>query len=206
MAYIAASAGLLEKTGWTCTSCDEHIEYVEEVFQLQVVEMRLIEGHLRYLPIMATNGDYLFDPQFICFRCWEDAYEDLKEHVDDMPSLDDMGSMFACSTCGSGIREGEYTIIATLGEMHRSRRAPQGHHDPTFVPSGAPTVLCLYCAKCVDEQSIDMWIGLGHNNDCLECAHVRCWRNDVTCECHCHTDDPYEEEDVEDDTEEDTDG
>lgn len=178
---------LYRKSGEPCASCSENIEFLEEVFFLQIAVPQISNGELLLYPLVDTEGGYAYEPFFFEFGCWENEYEEIREATEDLPPIVDHQSKLRCLCCGSGIRELEYVGALLVGELHASQRNPGGKSTPTFRPSGKPEVLCLYCIRVLDESVIDLWEGgISQMGECIDCTLARCWRAGH-CTCICHT-------------------
>jgi hypothetical protein len=178
----------MQPTDQVCADCGEAVRFTEEVWLLQVVELHVVGGHLQYTQIIDetdADRDFLFAPYFFDFHCWESLYDDLKEECEDHPPVEDSLSVAECTCCGSSVREGEYTGLFTVGEFHLSRRSPNGMTSGTFVPNGAPEVLCFYCLYVLNDNFMEMWDELSQFGECADCIFCRCWRGD-SCPCGCH--------------------
>jgi hypothetical protein len=166
---------------------DDPLTFTEEVFLLQIVQIQLYSGEPIFHHIIdEETQDFIFDPYFFHFECWEDLLDDLKKEVEDQPPIQDAYSAFKCKTCGSGIREWEYAGMATYGEFHVSRRFPDGEMTARFQPCGKADIYCLYCLSVVNHAELEMWDDLSQHGECMDCVHLRCWRFN-TCDCACHT-------------------
>jgi len=185
-----------QATGHICADCGEGLTYTQEVWSVQVVQPQNFGGKTFFHTIIDEDdpsGDFLFEPYFFCFGCWENLYEAIKEEHDDTPPFLDADSKFECVCCGSGIREWEYAGTFTLGELLVSKRAPNGVRGPHFESNGKPELLCLYCLVLINEGHIEMWDGLSQFGECNDCIQIRCWR-EAACGCGCHIDAPEEVE------------
>lgn len=170
--------GLWVESGHTCSACNENIHLTEEIYMLKVV-VPSITDKIQYSDIVAEDGDFLYEPLFFCYNCWEELIETIKEWVEDSPPVDDAHSIFNCSICNSGIRQGEVMSVSAFGEMHITRRSPDGITGTrTFeICDDDPTKVCIHCLRMIDEDSVDLWNGgVSQLNECREGTAVRCWR------------------------------
>lgn len=178
-------------TGHICADCGEELKYNEEVWLLQVMHLQLMgtppPRQFAYYPVIDEHdarGDFLYEPYFFCFDCWELTYgEHKKEMADEPPVIDDL-AVIECTCCGSGIREFEYAGVVTLGEPHPSKRAPNFVRGPYFEPIREPDVLCLYCLMVINNSLIKLWDDISQNGECDDCLQMRCWRGPCACTCH----------------------
>ena len=183
-------------TGHICTDCGESLDYTDEVWLLQVMKPQQLGGQVFFHQVIDENdpqGDFLFEPYFFCFKCWENTYEAMRTDMEDEPPVPDADGVIECVCCGSGIRAWEYSGVFTLGEFHVSKRAPNGVPGPQFETISAPDVLCLYCLTLINDDHIVLWDDLSHGGECSDCIQGRCWRW-ATCACVCHTDTTEEEQ------------
>jgi hypothetical protein len=76
---------------------------------------------------------------------------------------------------------------AYIGELHVSRRMPDGEVTSTFEPiSNEPYIMCIGCMVLISEHELDLWPeAINEVGECQECTHIRCWRWD-DCKCPCH--------------------
>jgi hypothetical protein len=189
----------LQPTGHICANCGSNIKYGEECWLIQIVQPQLFDGRALFHVIINeedVDGDFLFEPYFFCFGCWESGYSDLKDQNEDEPPVkDEQGlSPFECVCCGSDIREWEYAGTFTLGEFRISKRAPNNIRGPRFVPNCNPELLCFYDLVLLNEGFVEMWDPetepLTQFGECNDCIQLRCWRYGATgCSCSCHKDD-----------------
>lgn len=192
---VEASESLQHPTGHICSDCGENLNYNDEVWLLEVRQPQVFHGKVVQHKVIDEDdpqGDYLFDPYFFCFKCWETMYKGLKEDVEDEPPFADAMAVVECACCGSGVREWEYAGIFTLGELQPSKREPNGVRGANFVPIAPHDTLCTYCLVLLNDGYITMWDHFSQNNECSECTQLRCWREE-TCGCTCHTDQPGED-------------
>jgi len=127
-----------------CAACQEPIPYIEEVFLLQVVQSCQSNGRLFYYPVLSEDGDYAFDPTFICFDCWEELEEHLTELYTDVPPSKE-GSI-RCTFCDSGIEPFEQMAIITKGEFRASKRVSE---STVFEPLSQ--IITDVCHDCLIE-------------------------------------------------------
>ena len=188
---------LLHSTGHICADCGEKINYTDECVLVEVIQPQKLGGKNFYHKVIdeeSLNGDFLFEPYFFCFSCWDDNYDNLKEDIEDSPPIEDDESQHTCTCCGAGIRDWEYAGIFSVGECHVSRRAPNGVPGPHFESDVEPELLCLYCLRLINENYIELWENLYQNEECMDCTQLRCWRF-PQCGCGCHNELPEDHAD-----------
>jgi hypothetical protein len=180
-------------TGHVCADCEESLAYADEVFLLQIVQPQILGGALFFHHVIDEDdpeGDFLYQPFYYCFTCWEDYYESLRKDAADSPPITDPQAVVECTCCSSSICAWEYAGSVTVGELNVSRRQPNNQLGPKFVPLGKPDILCLYCLSVLNDTHITMWDDLSQYGECSECIFVRCWRHeDDDCGCPCHAPD-----------------
>lgn len=187
-------------TGHICSDCEADITYTEETFLIEIVQPQVVGPTVFCYPVKDEHdpeGDFLYEPHYYCFKCWENHYDELRKEVADSPPVNDPQSDIECVCCASGIRSWEQAGMLTLGEFHLSKRAPNGVRGPRFEPVSKPEILCLYCLSIFNDNYIIMWDDLSQDGECCDCILARCWRHGP-CGCGCHL--PDTEFDVPDDT------
>lgn len=192
VAPFSPDGDITMKTEQLCPHCGEEIVFTEEIAHLVVVQPHIINQQLYLHPVMDDAGDFLYEPYFFNFMCWETIEEELEEEIEDVLPIEDVGSAFACKYCQSGIREGEHCGAIILGEIHISKRSPNGERAEDFVEMAEPDLVCLYCLLLVNEGILELWDaetgGVSQGGECGDCLQARCWRLPAgTCPCTCHT-------------------
>lgn len=178
-------------TGFSCSGCGEAVEYMEEVFVLTVVLTQPGERGTMYAPLIFEDGDFLYEPHFLCFNCRDEELEELCDLMRDIPPILDQYSILDCDACRSGIRLGEVVAIVTHGEIRLSKRQPNGENGgSTFeCMDGHPDVLCVCCVNRLSKDVVkDLWKDdVQQYNECPEGTQIRCWRSgcsaDVDSNC-----------------------
>ena len=179
------------QTDVSCSAifCTEAIAYTEEICMLSVEVAAHTEQGLVCTPIVASDGDYLYEPVFYCHGYWKNILDELESYVADVPPIEDVHSLFECAACRSGIRAGEVFGKITPGEFQVSDRSPDGQVRPSFVPLiEIPVIVCAPCINVIQQDISEIWGDpLRQNNECAEGTHLRCWRHgcsaDVDCNC-----------------------
>jgi hypothetical protein len=178
-------------TGFSCTGCGEAIDYQEEVFVLTVALAHQGERGIEYAPLIFEDGDFLYEPHFLCFNCRDDELEELCDLMRDVPPVLDQHASFECDACRSGVRSGEVVAIMTHGEVRLSKRSPNGENGgSTFeCMDSHPDVLCICCINRLSKDVIDeLWSEeVRQYNECREGTQIRCWRSgcsaDMNSDC-----------------------
>jgi hypothetical protein len=171
--------GLGGTSSVVCSSpiCGETIDYADEVFLLSIAYPRLNGSGLDYIPMVADDGDYLYEPCFFCFECWEQILEDLRERTKDIPPVVDDYAVLDCDICESGIRQNELMGVVAFGEIQMSRRDP-GTDPVTFSKMDqSPKVICIGCLNILTKDIAELWYDrVTQNNECKHGSFLRCWR------------------------------
>ena len=179
-------------TNEACAQCEEDLIYTEDVFTIHVMRALIVNGLPVLQPLLDDDGDFLYQPYFLHFKCWEEIVDNHKEEIENTPPVEDEFSLLTCDCCGSDIREHEVLMAATLGELVLSERSPSGQRATRLEPSGSPDVFCIWCLSMINNDWIEFWedgVGIeGESLACLECQGTRCWRG-FDCACTCHDDD-----------------
>jgi hypothetical protein len=136
------------------------------------------EAGLHYLPLTAENGDYLYDPCYLCIECWQHILDEIREHTRDIPPVADDQSSCECNVCGSGIRLGELFGLTVLGQLQVSARCPDNVNTPTFqMMKNDPTIICIGCINVMERDVAELWGGrITQYDECEEGSFLRCWR------------------------------
>jgi len=170
------------RTEFSCRVCGECISFAEEVFVVTIAVAQLTGRGMQYSQLLfIEDGDFLYEPVFLCFNCSEDSQEELGERVRDVPPVADAYAVIDCGSCRSGIRNGEVVALITHGEIRLSKRSPNGiTGGSTFeVMDADPTVLCVSCINTLSKEIVDeFWTELVKQfNECPEGTEIRCWRS-----------------------------
>jgi hypothetical protein len=192
--------GLTGVTKQVCAQCGEALEFTEEVFLLQIVRAHEVHGQLSLHLALDDDGDFLYEPHFLHFKCWEEIQEELEEELENEPPILAARGVLDCKSCGGGIEASEVLGALTLGELHLSKRAPTSTgRGEDFEEAGDPFLFCVYCLNLINDNWLEFWKdGISETGECMDCIQTRCWRVRGTiyeCQCPCHFEVPPEEED-----------
>ena len=198
VAPFSPEGDITMKTQQICAQCHEPPVFTEELVLLQIVQPRFFNGQLLLHPVLDDDtGDFQYEPYFLHFMCWEGIEEDLEEEISNTPPISDDHSPIQCRYCNSGIREWEKCGAVLMGELHVSKRAPNGERGEDFVGLGDPYLVCFYCLLIINDGILEFWEnGVAQDHECGDCLQARCWRLDpgTTCPCPCHEDTEEEHE------------
>ena len=179
----------LYKSDKACIFCQDMLLYTDEVFVLVISAAQVTAGGLLYPPLASETGDFLFEPHFFCFTCWENGLEELRELYEDVPPIEDMYAVLECAVCESGIRDGETVAVASFGEIHLSHRNPNGESNTSKFASmdSDPTALCIACVNGLSGEVFDeLWpMDIRQFNECREGTFARCWRYGCSAQGDC---------------------
>jgi hypothetical protein len=161
-----------------CAVCAEKICFTDELVVITVVTMVAGEQGVVYEPLRADDGDYMYEPRFLEFTCWEETVDEIGAQTDDTPPVEDDFAAVRCRTCSSGIRLGEVMGLATKGELLCSPRMPDGVQTTTWdAQDPQPDPICIGCLKLMSDELVDLWESVEQNDECEEGTTIRCWRH-----------------------------
>lgn len=170
-----------------CPSCGDEIRLTEEAFHISFARAYQTTTGVE-LRELRPDGHPVGAPTVFCFECWETHKENLQENCEDvLPIADayDQG-LLECDICQSDICEGETFAIETFGEIHWSKRSPNGETTMAFEHMSEGTHVCIDCISNVEED--DQFQLEVHDYDdqdtCVVGRHLRCWRDRSRC-IHC---------------------
>jgi len=145
---------LEESTGCYCVQCTDEIRMVEEVFLLRVVQAFFTEGRLQHVDILDPAGNYVHEPAFFCFDCWEETQEELNDQMEDVPPMQHAAGFILCDICQSDVLQGETVGVLSFGEIHWSERSPNHEYSPVFVDmdNEEPKHICIGCLYHLEEN------------------------------------------------------
>lgn len=166
------------KSSQECAECSDRILLTDEVFMITMVRPYITDEGLTLLPDEAEDGDFSYEPRFLELECWEKIEEELREQLEDTPPIEDPQAILECDVCASGIRMGEMAGLASFGEIHASKRCPDGIPQETFVQyDPEPIILCTACMQYLNKNILELWDGtVQESNECEEGTAYRCWR------------------------------
>lgn len=169
---------LIYRTGIECARCGDDVHYTDEVFLISIVRPTISVEGVIYEMLQADDGDFLYEPRTMNLECWEEAVEELRERMEDIPPILDLRAVLECSICESGIRTGESVGLIQFGEVHCSQRRPEDASTNTFETyDHDPQVICLSCIRLFNEDVNCLWEGdVQEGDECKEGTYLRCWR------------------------------
>lgn len=176
-----------EQVAAYCPHCEEPIRLTEEVFLISFVRAYQGPGGVEFKELR-PNGEPVGFPCIYCFECWEDLKESLHEGCEDTLPIEDVRDMgvLECDICRSDVCVGETFALETFGEIHWSKRCPNGEPSMVFEAMSESLHICIDCISNIEQD--DQFNLEVHDHDDLEtCAvgrHLRCWRDRSRCD-HC---------------------
>jgi hypothetical protein len=166
------------KTEHRCAACDDPLCLTEEVVVITVVLPVIEATNFFYAPAEADDNDFLYEPRFCCYECWEDVVNELSEMLDNTPPIEEISAVVLCSVCKSGICLGEVMGLGTMGEFQCSQRSPEIAATTIFdAQDPDPTPICVACLRKLSEDYLDLWESVGQGDECQEGTEIRCWRH-----------------------------
>lgn len=184
----------LDSTTHSCTyPCGDSLPYDTEVFLLTVVVCSLQLGKIAFPPALDTDGDFLYEPCFFCFSCWEELEEEISTRTRDTPPVVDDYAILDCSVCKSGVRRDELAATIQIGEFIHPRRTPDSTLGSSFIPNSIePTdhIICINCLNILSTDIVDnLWTHpVMQHNECAEGTVLRCWRHGCSATNDCPRD------------------
>lgn len=160
--------GYWYRTHLTCSSCEEHLRFDEEMIAIIVVQAQYVvqpdedtgkpKGSVEFYPVLDDDGDFEFEPHLLHFDCWEEICEEYHELIADEPKLRSRNpttDICKCSFCHDGIQPFQQYARVILGEIVVSER----RNETSFKESegGSPEPVCLACMERINEQCIELW-------------------------------------------------
>ena len=171
---------LIWDSGHICSDCGEELHLTDEVFLIQAIYVAYDEnGQPIPLILSADDGGYLYEPQFLHTACWESLWEDFwNEHGGTDPCPDPEGQLQVaeCYGCTSPIRAHELSAQLNLGELHCSKRLPDGEPTIHFEPNPNTELVCIECLLKFNGDIFEMWDDLEVPGVCNQGVRERCWR------------------------------
>lgn len=161
--------------------CGDTLPYDTEVFLLTVAVCSMQLGRLAFPPALDTDNDFLYEPCFFCFSCYEEIEEEIRTRTRDTPPIADDYAVLDCSVCASGIRRDEVIGMVQIGEFIKSHRTPDDGSCTAFKPNSAELtdhVLCITCLNILNNDIVDtLWTHpVMQHGECSEGSALRCWR------------------------------
>ena len=147
----------LKRTHLTCSSCEEHIHFDEEILAIVVVQGQNTGTTIECYPVLCDDDeDFAYEPLLLHFDCWEEICEEYHELIANEPKLRSRTpTTDICSFCHAGVGPFQEFARVILGEICLSERRQQ----TTFkeAEGGSPEPVCLDCMVRIDEQCIELW-------------------------------------------------
>jgi hypothetical protein len=175
-------------------NCGATIEFAEDVCAISVYTIGMTSEGMHFLPLVADDGDYLYEPGYFCAECWKYVMDELRICKEDIPPILDEYAVCECSMCASGIREGEVFGLAIEGQVHLSQRCPDDSVNSTFHSvDGSPTIICIACMNTIERDITEIYGSrLTQHKECEEGSFIRCWRHGCDATGHCSRAHPKE--------------
>lgn len=176
-------AGVILGTDHECAACSDKIEVDSEIVCITVVAFEPVtletgEVSIRATPVSADDGDFLYEPRFLEYECWEDVVDELYNLLNDNPPIIEDGAVASCRICESSILPNEVTGLATKGEIQWSPRTPEYIATHTFdAQDPRPDAICISCLKKLSAEYLNLWDSVEQGEECSEGTDIRCWRH-----------------------------
>lgn len=168
-ALIERDWEFMSRTHLSCSSCEEHIHFDEEVIAIVVVQGQNVSfldaetGRTRsgieyYAVLDDDEEDFEYEPLLLHFDCWEEICGEYHELIADEPkvrSRTPTTDICKCSFCHTGVGPFQEFARVVLGEVTISERRQQTSFKET--EGGSPEPVCLDCMVRINEQCIELW-------------------------------------------------
>lgn len=174
------------RTGHLCSYCQGPLLYEDESFLL-ITEMAKFNPQFQLELVVDSFGDYMFEPCFFCFGCWENIEEELRDLTRDVPPVEDDQAILECTVCQSGIRKEEVVGTVQLGEFGYADRAPNNKLSPKFNINGNKKLVCVSCLYKANNEIVNtLWDRpVTQHSECIEGISLRCWRHGCSADSEC---------------------
>jgi hypothetical protein len=172
------------KSGHTCASCSEAIDFDEEAMLLQGAFPYFDGQTIFYNMALDDEGEPEVMPLFMHASCWEMVCETMLEICEDEPPDEEPEAIITCDMCDSSMRMGEKVVNVDTGQVKKSERlgGPRFHKYEDV----ENFVICLPCALAIaDIIEAETWTEVSQQGECYGCTKAKCWRAG-RCMCHCH--------------------
>lgn len=186
--YVEEAEDEDSEARYSCSICGEAIELADDIYMISVYSVCINPKSVHYEPVLAEDGDYAYEPCYLCEDCEKNMVEDLHGRVEDIPPMEDQYAVIECSTCSSGIRKDESAGIVTLGQLQISGRSPSEiDSSATFqCMESNPRVICISCMNILNKDVAELWNDrITQNDECSEGTHLRCWRHGCNADGNC---------------------
>jgi len=166
------------KTEHSCAGCSDVLCLTDEVVVITVVAPTIENNDIRYAIAEADDSDFLYEPRFMDYGCWENTANELGAELDNLPPIDEISAVVLCRICSSGICLGELMGLVTKGELHCSQRSPEIASTTIFDEQDPdPDPVCIVCLSKLSEEYLALWDSVGQGDECEDGKNIRCWRH-----------------------------
>jgi len=168
--------------------CEDPLLIEEEVFLITIIKIVVKDYEfIRENIIHEEDGDYKWEPIFLCMHCWETWLDELKQLKRDVPPVLDELSIEHCQTCGSGVREDEVVGFVALGELKYAAQQPNNTPEIKWKINKNGNYICTACLHLLAKDVVgDMWDRYPRQNDeCVAGMNKRCWRHGCSADGDC---------------------
>lgn len=145
------------KSGRECDGCGDELSFTDEIFVLEVTEAAQEGGQFFFDLVRGDDDEPAYAPYVMHLECWEEALSVMQEATADTPPVEAENPILTCSCCESQIGNFEPFVASTFGELHVSKRAPNGRPTPTVEQLGHMKPVCLLCIVHVIDDHFDEW-------------------------------------------------
>lgn len=156
------------KSNIDCEGCGDFIAFQDETILILIVQSQKLKQLNEYgreeeivqcYPVQNEDGDFAFEPIFLHFECWEDAYEEYSELIADELCLGEpkVKGVQQCTFCKEQISEWEPYAWIRLGEITTDARLTGTESSFKEAEGGSPEPVCMSCMDRINDQCIELW-------------------------------------------------
>lgn len=169
----------------TCPSCGDDIRLTEEVWMISFARAYSAPQVGVFFNDLTPAGAQVGTPWFFCFTCWEEMKEAMHDSCEDEPPMEVVSAyvLLSCDVCESDVLAGESFALETFGEIHWSKRCPNGQPTMVFEALSESKHICLSCIDNTEDNEL-FQIEVADDDDYNTCTigkQLRCWRDRSRC-------------------------
>lgn len=195
---MTVPTGMLRMTPTKCIDCGKAFP-IGVGMHLATIKVAVgTKGDVEETDVTDDEGDLLYEPLFFHQKCLDTMSDGLHDVVVDEPPFESDDAILECDFCASGILALEVYCRIQFGEMRISPRRPAGQMLYQFDDTDRGSrVMCISCMAHVSEQVLEIWETVSQQEECADCQHVRCWREDnCSLDCDCHKEEEAEDREL----------
>jgi len=160
------SEDLVYSTDLICASCEEYLDFDEEMIAVVVVQGQYVtllderigkqKGRVEFYAVLGEDNDFAYEPLLLHFNCWEEICDEYQNLTADEPRQRfGPSDICRCHFCQKGIGPFQEFASATLGELVTSEK--RGLTTFKEVAGSSPELVCIECMERINDQCIQLW-------------------------------------------------